>query len=130
MAYATVKDVKARMMRTMTADEQAVCPIMLDDVAVLIDAYNADASAEAKLIVSCRVVSRTLGDGGELNVPTGASQGSMSALGYSQSWTISSGGSVGEIYLSKTEKKLLGCGNQIGSYSPTEDLAERSVIWA
>ncbi len=130
MAYATVEDVQARMTRTMTADEQAVCTTMLDDAAVLIDSYNVNASADAKLIVSCRVVIRAMGDGGELNVPMGASQGSMSALGYSQSWTLGTGGAVGEIYLSKTEKKLLGCGNAIGSYSPTEELVEGSVIWS
>lgn len=130
MAYATVEDVQARMTRTMTADEQAVCTIMLDDAAVLIDSYNVNASVDAKLIVSCRVVIRAMGDGGELNVPMGASQGSMSALGYSQSWTLGTGGAVGEIYLSKTEKKLLGCGNAIGSYSPTEELVEGSVIWS
>lgn len=130
MAYATVEDVQARMTRTMTADEQAVCTTMLDDAAVLIDSYNVNASADAKLIVSCRVVIRAMGDGGELNVPMGASQGSMSALGYSQSWTLGTGGAVGEIYLSKTEKKLLGCGNAIGSYSPTEELVEGSVVWS
>jgi len=122
MAYATVEDVQARMSRTMTTSEQSICTTMLDDAAVLIDAYNADASAEAKLIVSCRVVIRAIGDGNDLNIPLGASQGSMSAMGYSQSWTLSSGGAVGEIYLSKTEKKLLGCGNQIGAYSPLEDM--------
>jgi hypothetical protein len=130
MAYATVEDVQARMTRTMTADEQAVCTTMLDDAAVLIDSYNVNASVDAKLIVSCRVVIRAMGDGGDLNVPMGASQGSMSALGYSQSWTLGTGGAVGEIYLSKTEKKLLGCGNAIGSYSPTEELVEGSVIWS
>ena len=44
----------------------------------------------------------------------------MSALGYSQSWTISNG-STGELYLSKAEKALLGGGNSIGSYSPVEE---------
>ena len=122
MAYATVNDVKARMTRTMSEDEVSVCSTLLDDVAVLIDAYNANASADAKLIVSCRVVIRALGDGGDMGVPLGASQGSMSAMGYSQSWTIGTGGSVGEAYLSKTEKKILGCGDSIGSYSPTEEL--------
>lgn len=130
MAYATVEDVQARMTRTMTADEQAVCTTMLDDAAVLIDSYNVNASVDAKLIVSCRVVIRAIGDGSDMGVPLGASQGSMSAMGYSQSWTIGTGGSVGEAYLSKTEKKLLGCGNAIGSYSPTEELVEGSVIWS
>lgn len=122
MAYATVSDVQARMTRTLSESERTVCSTLLDDAAVLIDSYNVNASADAKLIVSCRVVIRALGDGSDFGVPTGASQGSMSALGYSQSWTIGTGGAVGEAYLSKTEKKLLGCGNAISSYSPTEEL--------
>lgn len=130
MAYATVEDVQARMTRALSAEERTVCSTMLDDAAVLIDAYNSDASADAKLVVSCRVVIRAIGDGSDLNVPLGASQGSMSALGYSQSWTLGTGGAVGEIYLSKTEKKLLGCGDSIGSYSPTEELVpDDAEVW-
>lgn len=121
MAYATVEDVQARMTRTMSEEETAVCETLLGDVAVLIDSYNEDASADAKMIVSCRSVIRAIGDG-DTGVPLGASQGSMSAMGYSQSWTLGTGGSVGEVYLSKTEKKLLGCSDLIGSYSPTQAL--------
>jgi hypothetical protein len=121
MAYATVADIQARMSRTLSQSEQDIASNLLDDTAVLIDAYNVNASAGAKKIVSCRVVMRALGTGDELGVPMGATQGSMSGLGYSQSWTISSG-SVGELYLNKTDKKLLGCGNNIGSYSPLEDM--------
>lgn len=122
MAYATVEDVQARITRTLSEEEQEVCSTLLEDAAVLIDAYNSDASADAKLIVSCRVVIRAIGDGTEASIPFGASQGSMSALGYSQSWTLGNGGAVGELYIGKTEKKLLGCGNMIGSYSPTQEL--------
>ena len=53
MAYATVEDVQARMTRDMTTDEQAVCTTLLDDAAVIIDAFNGSASAEVKLTVSC-----------------------------------------------------------------------------
>lgn len=119
--YATVQDVQDRMTRDMTESEESLCGTLLDDVGVLIDAYNAGASEDAKKIVSCRVVIRALGDGGELNIPVGASQGSMSAMGYSQSWTIGGSGAVGELYLGKTEKKLLGVGDRIGSYSPVEE---------
>lgn len=124
MAYATTDDVQARMTRTLSADELAVCASLLDDAAVIIDAYNADASAAAKLVVSCRMVMRALGDGGDATVPVGATQGSMSALGYSQSWTISAG-STGELYIGRLEKTLLGVGNRIGSYSPVEGLAPK-----
>ena len=122
MAYATVADVQARMSRTLSAEEQTLCATMLDDAAVIIDVYNVNAAAEAKKVVSCRMVIRAMGDGGDDGVPLGATQGSQSALGYSQSWTIGSGGGAGELYLGKLERKLLGCGEQIGSYSPTQEL--------
>lgn len=120
MAYATVTDVQARMTRTMDTAEQAVCTTLLDDAGVLIDAYKSAASADAKKVVSCRMVIRALGI--DNDIPMGATQGSMSGLGYSQSWTIGTGGSVGELYLSKTDKQLLGGSNSIGSHSPLEDL--------
>lgn len=122
MAYATVADVQARMTRAMTEAEQNVCSQLLDDAAVIIDAYNKDAEADAKKVVSCRIVSRAMGDGGSSGVPVGATQGSMSGLGYAQSWTISSGGAAGELYLGRLEKKLLGCGDKIGAHSPVEDM--------
>lgn len=122
MAYATVADVQARMTRTMSADEQTMCATLLDDAAIIIDAFNASATADAKKIVSCRMVIRQMGDGDDAGVPIGATQGSMSGLGYSQSWTLSNG-STGEMYLSKMDKQLLGYGNKIGSYSPAQELA-------
>lgn len=121
MAYATYTDVQARMSRTMDTSEQAICTTLLSDAAIIIDAYNSDASANAKLVVSCNMVKRALGDGEAVGVPMGATQGSMSGLGYAQSWTMSNG-AVGELYLSKTDKKILGAGNSIGSYSPIEEL--------
>lgn len=125
MAYATIEEVQARMTRIMSDEEQGVCSNLLDDAAVIIDAYNRDASPEAKKVVSVRMVLRAVGDGTDAGIPMGASQGSMSALGYSQSWTIGAG-SAGELYLGKLEKKLLGAGEAIGSYSPIQELAS---VW-
>ena len=127
MAYATVNDVQERITRTLSADEQTVCTSLLDDAAIIIDAFNANASDDAKKTVSCRMVVRALGDGNNQGVPTGATQGSMSALGYSQSWTIGSG-AVGELYIGKLEKKILGVGDSIGSYSPTEALVKEEIF--
>lgn len=126
MAYATVQDVQARMSHTMSESEQAMCATMLDDAAVMIDTFNAQASADAKKIVSCRMVIRQIGNGDVSGVPIGATQGSMSGLGYSQSWTVGSG-TTGEMYLSKVDKQLLGYGNKIGSASPVEGLAVMSI---
>lgn len=122
MAYATVAEVQARMLRTLSTDEQAVAATLLDDAAILIDALSSTATDSIKGVVSCRMVVRALGDGQDAGVPLGATQGSVSALGYAQSWTIGSGGSFGDLYVSKTDKQMLGVSNSIGSYSPTEEL--------
>lgn len=129
MAYATVEDVQSRLTNQLSQAEQSVCSVLLDDVAILIDSYNAEASTAIKNLVSCRAVVRALDNVGLSAVPVGASQGSMSALGYSQSWTMSNG-SAGEVYLSKAEKRLLGAGNSIGSYSPTQELVPETEVWS
>lgn len=121
MGYATLTDITNRMTRALSSAEETVCTNLIDDAAILIDAYRAAASNDAKKVVTCRMVIRAIGDGSD-SVPMGATQGSMAGLGYSQSWTIGSGGSVGELYLSKTDKLLLGGGDQIGSYSPVQEL--------
>jgi hypothetical protein len=122
MAYATIEDVKSRILRELSEAEENVGSVLLDDAAVIIDGFNKDASADAKLTVSCRMVIRALGDGTPSDIPMGATQGSMSGLSYSQSWTMGGGGSAGELYLSKLEKQMLGYGNKIGSYSPVQGM--------
>lgn len=123
MSYATTQDVEAGF-RTLSEDEQAKCTALLEEAALIIDSYNKDAQEDAKKVVSCRMVRRQLydGDSGGVTYPMGATQGTASALGYSQSWTMGSGSS-GELYLSKLEKKLLGVGDRIGSRSPLEGLS-------
>lgn len=120
MKYAEVSEVEAGF-RPLTIEEQARCDAMLEEAAVIIDAFHEQADPARKKLVSCRMVRRQLGadDQSAIVYPTGASQGSASALGYTQSWTLS-GGSVGELYLSKLEKQLLGVGNKIGARSPLE----------
>lgn len=124
MKYAQVSDVEAGFGK-LEQTEASLCEELLEEAALVIDAYNQEAKEEIKKLVSCRMVRRQLGQEGQGTVtfPTGASQGSASALGYTQSWTMS-GGSVGELYLSKLEKKLLGVGNKIGSHSPLEEMVQ------
>lgn len=119
MAYATVDDVAARSRKTMTEAEQAICECLLDDAALIIDAYNAAASSDAKKLVSCNMIIRAIGSGTDESIPIGASQGTASALGYSQSWTMGSG-STGELYLTKLDKKVLGVGSHIAFANPLE----------
>lgn len=121
-AYATVTDVENRMVRELSEKEQTVVGNLLDDAAVLIDAFNVDASTDSKKIVSCRMVIRAIGDGSS-EIPAGATQGTISALGYSQTWTMGTNASVGQLYLDRTDKAMLGGGSKIGSYSPAEELA-------
>ena len=122
MHYATVNDVQQRMLRTMSNEEQALCEKLLDDAAVIIDAFAPNAKADAKQVVSCRMAIRVLGDGEETGIPTGATQGTQSALGYSQTWQFAAGGVNGEMYISKLDKQILKSGNSIGSYSPVQEL--------
>lgn len=119
-AYTTVDDVAAGF-RTLTDEEKEKATRLLEEAAEIIDSAAPNADELKKAIVSCRMVRRAIGDSGSAIYPLGATQGSMSALGYAQSWTMN-GGSSGELYLGKTDKQLLGIGNRIGSHSPLEDL--------
>lgn len=125
MAYATVNDVQARMSVVMTETQQNICSNLLDDAAVIIDTFNINAATENKKIVSIRMVQRALNV--DSDIPLGATQGSMSAMGYSQSWTMGANSSVGELYLNKLEKQMLGKGNQIGCTSVLEYMTGASV---
>lgn len=123
MTYATIEDIQNRIGRELSETEITKATTLMEDAAVIIDSYNSEAPADAKKVVTCRMVVKAIGDGTVQDVPLGATQGSVSALGYSQSWSIGGGG-YGDLYLSKLDKKLLGIGNRIGSYSPVEELAE------
>lgn len=118
MAYATTEDVAAGY-RTLTTEEILKADALIAEAAVVIDAYAAGAEPDAKQVVTCNMVRRALAAGE--GIPIGATQGTMSAGGYSQSWTASSG--TGELYLSRLDKKLLGAGNRIGCVSPYDEEA-------
>ena len=118
MAYATISDIETRY-RTLSESEKTIAEALLDDAAVMIDKVASEsATDDQKKVVSCRMVIRALPQDG-MTAPIGATQGSMTALGYTESWTISNG-AANELYFSKEDKKLLGVSNQIGSYSPLE----------
>ena len=117
MAYATIEQVAAGF-RELDADEQAVCTALLEEAAVMIDAAASDAAADVKRVVSCRMVRRVIGSADTDLTPIGTTQGTVSAGGYSQTWTV--GGTTGELYLSKAEKTMLGIGNRLGARSPLE----------
>lgn len=128
MAYATYSDVQTRLGVTFSSQEQGICTSLLGRAALMIDSYKVseNASADAKKEVSINMVARVM-NSSTADVPIGATQGSMSGLGYSQSWTISNG-ATGELYFDKNDKRLLGVGNAIGSYSPIEELVPVSEV--
>lgn len=115
MAYATIADIEAGF-RTLDADEQAAATALINEAAIIINSVACKAAADAKKVVTCRMVRRAISAAAE-GLPMGATQGSVAAGGYSQSWTNSSGG-AGELYLSKQDKKLLHTGDKIGASNP------------
>lgn len=115
MAYATVADVEAGF-RPLDADENAVCTALIEEAAVIIDAVALFADPERKKVVTCRMIRRALSAAAE-GLPMGATQGSIAAGGYSQSWTNSAGG-AGELYLSRQDRTILRAGNRIGVTNP------------
>ena len=125
MAYATVSDVQARMTTTMDETQQTICGNLLDDAAIIIDAFNINADTDKKKLVSIRMVQRAINV--DSDIPLGATQGSMSAMGYSQSWTMGTNTTVGELYLNKLEKEILGRGNLLGCKSVLEDMTGVSI---
>lgn len=116
MAYATPQMVEAGF-RELTADEEDRCTALLEEAAVMIDACGSTAQAEIKALVSCRMVRRALGDS-DTTIPLGATQGTIAAGGYSQSWTVGASGTTGELYFGRIEKKLLGISDSIGAGNP------------
>ena len=128
MAYATYSDVQTRLGVTFSSQEQEICTSLLGRAALMIDSYKVseNVSTDAKKEVSINMVARVM-NSSTADVPIGATQGSMSGLGYSQSWTISNG-ATGELYFDKNDKRLLGVGNAIGSYSPIEELVPVSEV--
>ena len=128
MKYANYEDVESGF-RTLTSEERDSCEALLEEAAVIIDTYASGAETDRKKIVSCRMVRRVLSTS-SASVPMGATQGTVSAGPYSQTWTLGAGLAMGELYLSKTEKALLGVGNRIGTHSPLEDMTCDSEVWA
>lgn len=110
MAYADVSDLVERW-RELSTDEQARAAVLLDDasamLAQLVDVKESDEQQEALLrTVCCSMVIRTMS--ATESDSFGASNMSMSAGVYSQSWSYAN--PSGDMYLTRLEKKMLGIG--------------------
>ena len=62
MGYAIVEEVEVGF-RTLTQEERERTAALLEEAALVIDAYGKDADPDVKRLVSCRMVRRLLGDG-------------------------------------------------------------------
>ena len=58
MAYATCEDIQQR--RNLPMNDWERCTALLEDAAVIVDAYNQEASEAAKKLVSCNMVIRVM----------------------------------------------------------------------
>lgn len=112
-AYATWQDVQARW-RTLTVDEQALATTLLEDAAVELDGAcpPSDPPTARELsvrkIVSVRMVKRAMlsADAG------GAGVTSLQQSGGPYQQTQQFANPLGDLYLTKADKRLLGCGGQ------------------
>ena len=77
-----------------------------------VDYSHASEEFTARLVRVCRdMVHRAVGDGSAsaMSIPFGATQASMAAGGYSESFTI--GNPYGDLYMKAAERKALGIGS-------------------
>lgn len=111
MAYATHEDLEARW-RPLTQDEKNRADILLEDAAVRLDIECAPSDpitaqeAHARLIVSCEMVKRAMASPAGVGV-TSTQQG---AGPYQE--TNQYANPTGDLYLTKADRKMLGCGRQ------------------
>lgn len=119
MAYATVSDIESRW-RALSQDEQSRASVLIDDASAMLTALvnvDSDDQEQAYLLkqVCCSMVIRAM-SATEADA-FGASQMSMTAGPYSQSWSYSN--PTGDMYLTKLEKRLLGItSGYIGTIEP------------
>lgn len=119
MAYAEVSDIESRW-RELSTDEQSRASVLIDDASAMLTALvdvDTDDDEQAQLLkqVCCSMVIRAM-SATEADA-FGASQMSMTAGPYTQSWNYAN--PSGDMYLTRLEKRLLGItSGYIGSIRP------------
>lgn len=117
MAYATVDDLEARW-RTLSDTEKTRAGVLLGDAQVRLDAEcsPAEPPTESELasrkIVSCEMVKRAMmasGEGGGADI-SGVSSLMDVAGPFTQQRSYRN--PMGELYITKADRKLLSCGGQ------------------
>lgn len=120
-AFATVSDLEARW-RPLSPDESNRAQALLDDAAAVIRAECADVDSRlvavppailpeldpaVPLMVSCSMVKRAMLSGADV---AGVTSTQQTAGPFSQS--LSFANPSGDLYLTKAERRILGCGGQ------------------
>lgn len=119
MAFAEVSDIESRW-RELSTDEQSRASVLIDDASAMLTALvdvDTDDDEQAQLLkqVCCSMVIRAM-SATEADA-FGASQMSMTAGPYTQSWNYAN--PSGDMYLTRLEKRLLGItSGYIGSIRP------------
>lgn len=119
MGFAEVSDIEARW-RELSTSEESRANVLIDDasamLAGLVDVDVADTrQLELLKIVCCNMVIRAMS--ATESDSYGASNMSMTAGPYTQSWTYSN--PTGDMYLTRQEKRLLGIASSvIGTIRP------------
>lgn len=108
MAFAEVSDIESRW-RELSTTEQTRASVLIDDASAMLTALvnvDTDDEEQAQLLkqVCCSMVIRAMS--ATESDAFGASQMSMTAGPYTQSWNYAN--PSGDMYLTKLEKRLLG----------------------
>lgn len=120
MAYADVSDVEDRW-RTLSAPERTRAGFLLDDAAVEMDSVclpsdpPTPTELAARMVVSCRMVKRAMATpGGIEGIGVESIQAGAGPFQETQKFANPSG----DLYLTKADKGLLGCGRQVAFTVP------------
>ena len=118
MRFAEVFDIEARW-RALSAEEAVRAGVLIEDASAMLQSLvsvDADDARQAELLktVCCSMVIRAMS--ATASDSYGATQMSMTAGAYSQSWTYSN--PTGDLYLTRQEKKLLGIGGGRVGWAP------------
>lgn len=111
--FATVEDLEARW-RALTQAEQARAQVLLEDASDLIRSTCRNweaASEDTRKRITCQAVKRAM----LADDQVGVTQTSQSVGSFSESFTFAN--PQGDLYLTKTEKRALGGGGSVRTYS-------------
>lgn len=131
MVYATVDDLAARW-RPLTPEESERAAVLLDDAAVRLDAACPPSDSptaqelSARKIVSCEMVKRAMAASGAAE-GIGVTSVQMGAGPYQQ--TTQFANPTGDLYLTKGDRSLLGCGKSQAFTVPMSNDSEYVPPW-